>query len=87
MPGKDALALDVVSGKAYIGYMNTSTFDGGLQIINVSTPSNPTLLGSYATVGPTWDVQITGNVAFLAAHTQLVALDIGTSSNPSPIST
>ncbi len=87
MPGKDALALDVVSGKAYIGYMNTSTFDGGLQIINVSTPSNPTLLGSYATVGPTWDVQITGNVAFLAAHTQLVALDIGTPSKPSPIST
>jgi hypothetical protein len=86
MPGKTGRAVKVVNGKAYIGYINNSPYSGGLQIVNVSNPASPTLLGSYTTPEGVWDVQVTGNLAFLAAYTQLVALDITTSSKPSLVS-
>ncbi|MDD1462571.1 cadherin domain-containing protein, partial [Dolichospermum sp. ST_sed2] len=38
----------------------------GLQIINISNPSAPTLIGNYNTSGIAWDVQIVGNYAYVA---------------------
>ncbi len=40
--------------------------DSGLQVIDVTTPSSPTLAGSYVTAGYAYGVYVNGNYAYLA---------------------
>jgi hypothetical protein len=55
----------------------------GLQIIDVSDPSNPTLKGSCNTPGSTYNVALSGNYAYVAAwDSGLQIIDISDSSSP-----
>ena len=40
--------------------------NSGLQIIDVTSPSNPVLLSNYATYGRSSNVKINGNTAYIA---------------------
>ena len=53
----------------------------GLQIVNISSPSSPALIGTYNTLGYAQDVTVSGNYAYVADNTAgLQIIDI---SNPS----
>jgi hypothetical protein len=55
----------------------------GLQIIDISDPSNPTFKGSYNTPGHAHGVALSGNYAYVAAeHSGLQIVDITDPSNP-----
>lgn len=45
--------IDTTNGFAYCN--GTSTFDGGLHIVNIQNPPNPTLAGGYSLLGYTHD--------------------------------
>ncbi len=59
----------------------------GLQIIDISTPSSPSLAGLYDTEGISYGVYVSGNYAYVAKRLgdggALRILDIGTPSSPS----
>ena len=56
---------------------------GGLQIIDISDSSNPTLAGNYNTSGQAWDLEIVGNYAYVADKSSgLKIIDISDPSNP-----
>ena len=40
----------------------------GLQVVDVSNPTNPVHLGSFNTSGVAWDVNVVGNTAYLTAR-------------------
>ena len=50
------IAINEASGRAYA--VGTSTFSGGLHILDLSNPTSPTLIGSFAEDGYTHDAQI-----------------------------
>ncbi|REJ39306.1 MAG: DUF4347 domain-containing protein, partial [Microcystis aeruginosa TA09] len=76
-PG-NAYGVYVVGNYAYV-----ADFSLGLQIIDISTPTNPTLIGNYDTSGFAMDVQIVGNYAYLAdGFAGLTIIDISNPSNP-----
>ncbi|WP_287738211.1 Calx-beta domain-containing protein, partial [Microcystis sp. M048S1] len=55
----------------------------GLQIIDISNPTNPTLKGNYDTSGYARDVQIVGNYAYVADdYSGLQIIDISNPTNP-----
>ncbi|WP_301337667.1 ELWxxDGT repeat protein, partial [Microcystis aeruginosa] len=67
-----AYDVQVVGNYAYVAD-DTS----GLQIIDISNPTNPTLKGSYNTSGSANDVQIVGNYAYVAdASSGLQIIDV-----------
>ncbi len=75
----------VISGNlAYVtwdyGYYGEG--GGGLSIIDISNPSNPTQVGSYETPGNAADVAVNGNHAFIADGSSVQIIDISNSSNP-----
>lgn len=58
----------------------------GLSIIDVSTPSNPTLAGTFASTSGTYtEVFVLGGHAYLAEGGALLILDISTPSSPSQV--
>lgn len=56
-----AMAVFITNNYAYV-----ADDDGGLQIINISNPSNPTLTGNYDTLNSAWDVFVAGSYAYVA---------------------
>ena len=50
------IAINEESGRAYA--VGSGTFSGGLHILDISTPTSPTLIGSFAEDGYTHDAQI-----------------------------
>ncbi len=50
------IAINEASGRAYP--IGASTFSGGLNIIDISNPLNPTLIGSFAEDGYSHDAQV-----------------------------
>ena len=50
------IAINEESGRAYP--IGANTFSGGLNIIDISSPLNPTLIGSFAEDGYSHDVQV-----------------------------
>ena len=50
------IAINQQSGRAYP--IGANTFSGGLNIIDISNPMNPTLIGSFAEDGYSHDVQV-----------------------------
>ncbi len=50
------IAINEQSGRAYA--VGSNTFSGGLHILDISVPTNPTLIGSFAEDGYTHDAQI-----------------------------
>jgi len=53
----------VSSGFAYVAW---SDLGGGLQIVDISDPSSPTLRASYGLPGNAWAVHVSGNLAYVA---------------------
>jgi hypothetical protein len=59
-PG-NALGVAVAGGYAYV-----ADFDGGLRVIDVSTPSTPVEVGFADTPGRAYDVAVSGGYVYLA---------------------
>ena len=60
----------------------------GLQIVDISTPSNPTFVGTCDTPGWAHDITVAGNYAYVADDDKgLQVVDISTPSNPILIGT
>ncbi len=76
LTGGHAYGLHVVGDYAYL-----ANYDYGLIIVDVSSPSMPTLAGTYNTPGYAWDVHVSGNYAYVADY--LDGLQIIDVSNPS----
>ena len=47
-------------------YAYLACYDGGLVIIDVSDPTNPSPAGSYDTPGQAWNVYVRGSYAYVA---------------------
>lgn len=71
----------VVSG----GHAYMTDADAGLQIIHIADPQNPVLVGSFDS-GDTHDVDVQGNVVYLASTNGLYVVDVSTPSAPSLLS-
>jgi hypothetical protein len=54
--------------------------------VNVSDPTNPVLVGDYITSGWIRDVQVRGNLAYLACTENLDIIDVSDPANPTLIS-
>jgi hypothetical protein len=61
--------------------------DKGLQILNVSDPTTPTLVGSYDTTGTARGIDIVGNYAYIGDGTALQVLDISNPAAPNLVAT
>ncbi|MFM6592768.1 MAG: hypothetical protein ACKPJH_08845, partial [Dolichospermum sp.] len=55
--------MQVVGNYAYV-----TDYYSGLQIIDISNPTTPTLKGNYDTSGSAIGVQVVGNYAYVADH-------------------
>lgn len=76
-----AQSVTVSGNRAYV-----ADFSAGMEIIDVSDPSNPVLLGQYDSPGYAWGVAIAGNFAYLADEaTGLIVLDVSDPSGPERI--
>lgn len=78
--GNDVLGVTVEGGYAYL-----MTHYGGLVIVDVSDPLNPTFVGRLSLAGTGnehWQAEIRGNYAFLASRSGLVVVNITDRSNP-----
>ena len=79
-------ALDEVQGVVISGttaYLANGR--SGFQIVDLSSPTAPFLLGDYATDGPACGVAVSGSVAIVADGLGVYVLDIGNSLAPSLI--
>ncbi|RPI34473.1 MAG: DUF11 domain-containing protein [Chloroflexota bacterium] len=84
--GKTLPLDDVIEGiflDAAGGYVYAAAGDGGLSIIQISTPSNPTVSGSYDTAGYAKNVVVQGNLAYVAdGFVGLVIVDVSNKAVP-----
>jgi hypothetical protein len=56
---------------------------GGVQIVDVNTPTEPIILGSYDTPGLTWSVDVVGNRAYVAdSRSGMHILDVSDPTTP-----
>ncbi|WP_013334483.1 DUF4347 domain-containing protein [Gloeothece verrucosa] len=70
--------IKVTGNRAYVAAGNT-----GLQIIDTSNPTQPTLLGTYDTVGSANDVTVVDNIAYVAdGSAGLQIIDISNPAQP-----
>ena len=74
--------VQVVGNLAYVADQ-----EFGLKVINISTPSAPTLVGNYDTPGTAYRVKVVGNKAYVADSTSGVQIiDVTTPSGvPTPV--
>lgn len=69
-------SLDVQGSNVYLGLSDSFGVDGGLAIVDASDPANLSLLGDIS-LGQVSDVEVNGNVAYLAQpFGGLVTLDV-----------
>lgn len=57
--------------------------DRGLAVLNIGTPSNPTLDGFYATGLPVTDVVVDGMTAYITTANNMLMIDLNDPTNPS----
>ncbi len=84
---EQAIGVQVVGNIAYV----VAGF-GGLQIINITVPSNPVLIGTYETAGEAQGIQVVGTTAYVAYMEGLTSgglciINIIIPSNPTLIAT
>ena len=72
------IGVSVVGGIAYVA-ANVA----GLQLINVSNPTNPSLLGSFNTAGNAYGVSVVGSIAYVADDFGLQLINVSNPTNPS----
>ena len=68
-------AVQVVNGLAYVA----DDYNGGLQIISVSNPTAPVIVGSYNTPGAAYGVAVVGTTVYVADGSVAKALRISPS--------
>ena len=74
----DVLGITVRSRYAYL-----ATYFGGMVIVDVSDPMNPSFVGGLSLPRETWAIALQGNRAFVANHTLgLVVVDISNEAAP-----
>jgi hypothetical protein len=72
-----ALAVAVSGRYAYV-----ADWDGGLRVIDVSTPSDPIEVGFFEDTSTVQDVAVSGNHAYLAAGSGLLVIDVSDPLSP-----
>ena len=86
-PGGYAPGITVADSYIYVAerrrWSGTNYVGGGLQIIDVSNPSNPSRVGGYA-VGDATDVAVSGTNACVLAGGLVHVLDVSDPANPRP---
>ena len=81
--GNDVLGLDIVGNYAYL-----ATYLGGLVIVDISDLANPTFVGRIPLYNrnsgstETWEVEVVGDYAFLAAGRGMHVVDVSDKANP-----
>jgi hypothetical protein len=85
VPGQ-VRSIDVVGDQAYLAYTAIYTSGAGLQIIDVSDPASPTLKSNLAIQSQVWQVQVAGDLAFMAAGDSLKVVDVSDSISPTIVS-
>ena len=89
------IAINEASGRAYA--VGTGTFSGGLHILDISVPTSPSLIGSFAEDGYTHDAQVvmyagpdadhTGKeIAFAFNENSIAIVDVTNAGDPAMIS-
>lgn len=80
--------VEVVGTTAYVVYGRSSSDASGLEILDVSDPSSPILLGSFVTAGFSTGVTISGTRAYISDNSNgLVILDVSDPSSPTLLGT
>ena len=65
------------------GYAYVADDSGGLVVVDVSDPANPTWVGSYDPTNHAYDVAVSGNYAYIADRKEgLVVVDVSNPTNP-----
>ena len=73
----------VASGVKIVGNFAYLADNGsGLKIIDISNPASPTLKGSYDTPSNAYDVEIVGNLAYVADQSSVQIIDISNPAQP-----
>ena len=76
-----ARGVAIIENNAYV-----ADYGSGLQVIDISDPSNPAIIGSVDTPGSACAVAVTGNKAYVADYESgLQVIDISDPSNPAII--
>ena len=85
--GKTFPLPDIVQGVAIAGgYAYVADGDGGLRVINVSTPTNPVEVGFYDTPGHANGVAVVGSYAYIAdGGSGLRVINVSTPTNPTEV--
>jgi hypothetical protein len=76
-PLDNITGIYVTNGLAYVSERSI-----GMEIINVSNPSNPQNVSNYDTPGYAYDVAVGGNYAFVADGTSLYIINVTNPFNP-----
>jgi hypothetical protein len=78
------LGLSVASDRAYVTTQGSNT--GALSIFDIGDSTHPTLLGSITTLGPApRDIQVIGNLAYVADTSRLLIADVSNPGAPKQI--
>jgi len=79
-PIYDSRTLCVTNNRAYVGHAGTN---GGIEIIDVTKPTSPTLLGRWISGRLPRGVYVSNNLAYVANEDRgLAILDVGTATTP-----
>ncbi|MBN1999180.1 right-handed parallel beta-helix repeat-containing protein [candidate division KSB1 bacterium] len=87
-PGIDLFVPDNQTSPVYVVYYNPNTTKGALQVVDVTNPGKPVLLGKITTAGKPTSIWVDGTLAFVAslsvdnADWFLEAFDISDPDNP-----
>ena len=63
-------------------FLYVSCFTDGIKIYNLSSPSNPILVGQYDTPGISWASLLFGNILYVSDGTALLAFNVSNPQNP-----
>jgi hypothetical protein len=71
-------SVEIVGDLAYVTYESFSSAGSGMQIINVSEPQNPQLLGSYILPGSSGfnSLFLNGNTAYVSTDGAMLIIDV-----------
>lgn len=63
-------------------YAYVAAGEGGMQVIDISDPALPAVVGDYETRGPAWSITLAGNTVYAAAEDGMHVLDISDPTSP-----
>jgi hypothetical protein len=78
--------LDFHDIKAVGNYVYVAAGYSGLKIIDISLPTQPTIVGTYNSPGTAGCVDVSGNYAYVGAYTTLNIVDISNPTTPYEVS-